>query len=84
MIIKFPDSTNIVLLTDEQNTVKWLSSCCMQCTPGLLSLLFENELLNLIKRLRESLKMYDVNITCPAFADDVSFFNNKKSHECHV
>ena len=38
MIIKYPDSTNTVHLTDVQNTFNWLSSCCMQCTPGLLSL----------------------------------------------
>ena len=46
----------------------------------LLFVLFENELLQLLKRLQESIKMCNVNVACPAFADDVSLVATSKDH----
>ena len=36
------------------------------------SALFEKELLKFLKKLRESVKIYNINVPCLAFSDDVS------------
>ena len=40
--------------------------------------LFENELLKIVQQLRDSIRIYDIDVSCPAFADDVSFIANSK------
>jgi hypothetical protein len=34
--------------------------------------MFENELLQILNQLNEAVNMYNENVTCPAFADDIS------------
>ncbi len=41
--------------------------------------LFENELLQIIQNLKGNVQIHNVNVSCPAFADDVSFIATSKN-----
>ena len=44
----------------------------------LLFVLFENELLRLLKNLRSNANLCDINVACPSFADDISIVSLTK------